>query len=74
MMWTYEYRDRPRPCYRVLDGSDDGDVAECWDEDVARAIVQAMNEATGVQKCMACGEYGCGGACCAGAGFPPAIG
>jgi len=45
MMWRYEYRDKPRPCYRILDGSDDGDVAECWDEDVARIIVDSMNAA-----------------------------
>jgi hypothetical protein len=43
MLWTYEYRDKPRPCYRIQDGSDDGDVAEAWDEDVARAIVEVMN-------------------------------
>ena len=43
MAWTYEYRDKPRPCYRIQDGSDDGDVAECWDEDVAQAIVEVMN-------------------------------
>jgi hypothetical protein len=43
MPWTYEYRDKPRPCYRIQDGSDDGDVAECWDEDVAQAIVEVMN-------------------------------
>lgn len=42
--WTYDYLDRPRPCYRIQDGSDDGDVAECWDQDVAKAIVKAMNE------------------------------
>ena len=44
MPWTYEYRDKPRPCYRIQDGSDDGDVAEAWDEDVAQAIV-ALNNA-----------------------------
>lgn len=43
MTWTYDYSDRPRPSYRIQDGSDDGDVAECWDEDVAKAIVAAMN-------------------------------
>jgi hypothetical protein len=43
MAWTYEYRDAPRPCYRILDGSDDGDVAECWDKDVAESFVRAMN-------------------------------
>jgi len=43
-MWTYEYRDKPRPCYRIQDGSDDGDVAEAWDEDVAQALVDAMTD------------------------------
>ena len=43
MPWSYEYRDKPRPCYRIQDGSDDGDVAEAWDEDVAQTFVEAMN-------------------------------
>ena len=43
-MWTYEYRDKPRPCYRIQDGSDDGDVAEAWDEDIAQAICDALND------------------------------
>lgn len=42
-MWTYEYRDKPRPCYRIRDGSDDGDVAEAWDEHVAKTLVGVMN-------------------------------
>jgi len=41
--WTYEYLDKPRPCYRIQDGSDDGDVAEAWDEHVAKTLVGVMN-------------------------------
>ena len=52
MPWTYEYRDKPRPCYRIQDGSDDGDVAEAWDEDVALSIVHTMN---GTWPCTMCG-------------------
>ncbi len=44
--WSYEYRDKPRPCYRIQDGSDDGDVAECWDEDIAQRIVAAQTPTT----------------------------
>jgi hypothetical protein len=41
--WSYNYMDKPRPCYRLQDGSDDGDIAEAWDAPVASLLVAAVN-------------------------------
>ncbi len=52
------YRHAPARCLRL--------VVPCTSDAARREMLQRQED----DRCPACGEIGCGGACCAGAGFP----
>lgn len=71
-------RDEYLGCLRDLNAEVDA-AQERGDEDGRLGAVMALDAFLSIvrpppeDKCPACGTPGCGGACCAGWGFPPPI-